>query len=385
MSNQLKPHRDNTSGILISASKTTKQLNKKLRKSFFKSKKRAIRYGLVSVNVGLLLGVIVFVTATRSSGDSIGAPAFSLSAEQELTDPLDTLSGADIAVNVSQLVRMDQATAVRNNADSVNTQLDVVASDSQVVAKPQIVQTNLKSVEDIEEYTVLEGDTIDSIAEKRGISANSIRWSNDLTGSTIDTGKVIIIPPVEGFIYTVEDGDTPKSIADDYSASAAAIIAFNDAEIKGISKDQQIVIPNGEIPAPIVRRPAFASINSGTASGFRFGGSAVYGYNGYDTGYCTWHASNRRAAVGKPIPANLGNASTWKSRAQLAGIGSGSTPQKHAVLWHPPTDYYGHVGFVEDVYADGSILVSDMNYPRWGGVSTRVLSPAQAAAYQYIY
>jgi surface antigen len=200
-----------------------------------------------------------------------------------------------------------------------------------------------------------------------------------LTGETLAAGAQIKIPPVDGVLYKVKQGETAKTIAERYGADDEELIAFNDAEIKGIVAGQEIFIPDGEVPAPIVSQSPAA------ASGFRFGTSAQYGYNGYSFGYCTWHASNRRAAVGKPIPANLGNASTWKARSQLAGIGVGNAPQKFAVLWHPPRDYYGHVGFVEEVYEDGSILVSDMNYPSWNGVSTRKLSPEQAAAYQYIY
>jgi surface antigen len=365
--------------LIESASQSAQQFNRKMKRSFFRSKKRVVRYGLLSVNIALLFGVAIFIISTRSSEPTKAAPTLSLTTEKELSDPLDALSGADIAVNVAQLVRMDQATAVRNNADSVNTQLDIVPSDSQVVAKPQIVVTELKSIQDLDTYITVEGDTIDSIADGYGISADSIRWSNDLTGSAITAGATIKVPPVSGVIYTVKAGETAKSIADRYSSDEAKIIAFNDAEITGLTVGQEIVIPEGSVPAP-VRRSSPA-----TVSGFRFGSSAVYGYNGYDFGYCTWHASNRRAAVGKPIPANLGNASTWKSRAQFAGLATGSTPQQYAVLWHPPFDYYGHVAFVEEMYPDGSILVSDMNYGGWNRITTRTLTPAQAAAYQYIY
>ena len=364
--------------LVSSASDAAQELNKKMKRKFFRSKRKLVRNGLVLTNLLLLIGVVGFIVSTRNDDPTVAAPTLSLAAEQEVTDPLDELSGADIAVHIAQLISMDQATAVRNNADSVNTTLDIVPSGSQVVAKPQIVETDLKSIQDLITYKVKEGDTIKSIAKEFGVSEDTIRWSNDLTGNSINSGAKIKIPPVNGILYTVKQGETAKSIADRYGANEAAIIAFNDAEIKGIKAGQEIVVPNGEVP--VVRRASPA-----TASGFRFGSSAVYGYNGYSFGYCTWHASNRRTAVGKAIPANLGNASTWKVRAQLAGMSVGSKPKKHAVLWHPPRDYYGHVAFVEDVYDDGSILVSDMNYPIWNGVTTRKLSPAQAAAYQYIY
>ncbi len=342
-----------------------------------RGKKRLIRYGLVGVNLILVVGIVAFVIATRGSDNAPQNATLRLTNEAEVTNPLDTLSGADIATNVAELVQLEQATAVRNNADSVNTQLDIVPNDAQVVAKPQIVRTDLKSIRDLKEYVAVEGDTITAIAERAGVSAATIRQANDLTGDTVNVGAKLKIPPIDGLLYTVKDGDTPKSLADRYSASESKIIAFNDAEITGLKVGQEIIIPDGTVP---VRTNSYAAV-----SGFRYGFSARYGGNGYSFGYCTWHAANRRAQVGKPIPANLGNASTWKARAQLAGLSTGSTPQKYAVLWHPPRDYYGHVAFVEDVLPDGSVLVSDMNYPIWNGITTRVLTPAQAAAYQYIY
>ncbi len=353
-----------------------------------------IRYGLLSTNILLVIGVAVFIVSTRNTQpSSSNAPILSLTQQTQLSDPLDELSGADIAVNVAQLVRLEQATAVRNNADTVNLQLDVVPNDSQVVAKPQIVDTKLKSINDLQEYVTVEGDTVASIAEKFGITAETIQWSNDLSGDAVSADATLKIPPVNGLVYEVKDGDTADKIAEKYSANAAAIVAFNDAEISGLVQGQKIVIPDGRVPAPTRRSvPTF--------SGFRFGGaSPVYGYNGYDYGYCTWYAANKRTETGRPIPANLGNASTWKVLAQRAGIGVGNTPAAGAVIWTPPRDYYGHVGYVEAVNPDGSIWISEMNsyggYASmdvdsaktggWGRVSFRLYSAAQAAAYQYIY
>jgi surface antigen len=378
--NLRKSATDTAQPLASQVSETAMAMNKSIKKRYFKSKKRVIRNGLVLTNVALLIAITGFVLASRpQASNSVRKPLLA-SATERVSDPLDTLSSADIAVNIAQLVQMDEATAVTNNADSVNTRLEVVPSDSQVVAKPQIVSTEIKSVKDIKTHVAVEGDTVSSLAEKYGVSQNAIKWSNDLASDAIAVGTELSIPPVEGFIYTVKEGDTAQTIADKYSSSAEKVIAFNDAEISGFVKDQKIVIPGGEIPAPVVRRIAGPAV-----SGFRFGSSAVYGYNGYDYGYCTWYASNRRAEVGRPIPANLGNASTWKSRSQLAGIPVGNVPLAGAVIWTPPRDYYGHVGFVEEVLPDGSVRVSEMNVRGWGVRSEKVLTPAQAAGYSYIY
>jgi surface antigen len=345
----------------------------------FRSKKRFIRYGLLASNLVLVGAVASFIVVNRNGSDaSTAKPVLSLTKLEEVINPLDEISGADIAVNVAELVRMEQATAVRNNADTVNLQLDVVPNDSQVVAKPQIVQTALKSIKDMEEYVTVEGDSVDSVAAKFGITADSVRWSNGLTGTVVAVNTKLSIPPVNGVVYEVKEGDTAEKIAQKYSADAAVIIAFNDAEIGGFVAGQKIVVPDGRVQAPAVRTIS--------ASGFRWGGSSpVYGYNGYDYGYCTWYAANRRAEMGKPVPANLGNASTWKVLSQRAGIPVGNTPAAGAVIWTPPRDYYGHVGIVEQVNEDGSVLISEMNTVGWGVKSSKTLSAEQAANYSYIY
>ena len=46
---------------------------------------------------------------------------------------------------------------------------------------------------------------------------------------------------------------------------------------------------------------------------------------------------------------------------------------------------YGHVGIVEEVRADGSLLVSDMNYRGWNVISTRIIPPNQVGGFNYIH
>jgi N-acetylmuramoyl-L-alanine amidase len=356
----------------------SKSFRSRFRRRIYRSKRSLVRYGFVLSNIVVLVGVGLFIFTFSANADNNSSKTLASTATtNEVADPLDTISSADIAVNIAQLTRLYETVAVTNNADSINAQLNSVPTDSQVVAKPQIVSTDSKSISDIENYVPVEGDSVASIAEKFGVTVESIRWSNNLTGNAVVVGTELVIPPVDGFVYVVKEGDTIDKIAEKYSADARKITSFNDAEIDGIVAGQKIVIPGGKIPTPAARYSA--------ASGFRFGTTPVYGYNGYDFGYCTWYVANRRAEIGRPIPANLGNASTWKARAALAGFGVGTAPQAGAVIWTSPRDYYGHVGFVEEVLADGSVRVSEMNTRGWNVRSEKLLTPEQAAGYWYIY
>lgn len=375
--------------LIKSATSVTEDINRKVKRSLFKSKKRLIRYGLLASNIVILILVAAFILNTRNSDPTSDAPVLSLTQEKVISDPLDQLSGADIAVNVALLVRMDQITSVINRADTVNSQIDVIPNDSQVVAKPQIVETSLKSKKDVINYTVAEGDNVDTLAVKFGLTSETIRLSNGITGSALEIGKTLLIPPVNGLIYKVKNGDTPDNLASKYRAEKSRIIAFNDAEIGGLVEGDNIVIPDGQ--APIV--PARNSY----VGGFAFGSAAVYGYNGYDYGWCTWWAAKRRADVGKPIPANFGDACNWVRAAQRASIPTGSTPSGAGDVIFTNSGCLGHVAFVEEMNEDGSIWVSDMNSRGqvsktdptpaggWNRVSWRLVTPDQFGRFQFIY
>ncbi len=331
-----------------------------------------------------VIGMIALSTNETSPSTAKAVQSHSVLTSVE-AQPLDSLSSADVAVHVARMTGLQEATAVVNKADSVNAQLAVAAPDEAVVAKPQIVGAGLKSKKDIKDYTVVAGDTVTSVANKFGISADTVRISNNITGDSLEVGKVIVISPINGVVYTVKEGDTPASLAEKYFANKENLLIFNDAEITGTFKvGERIVIPDGVQPAaPVVARTA--SYSSGYGYGFSFGTSAVYGANGYDYGWCTWHAANRRNEIGRPIPNNLGNAISWLSVSRAAGLPTGDVPKAGAVVYHKNLGGLGHVAFVEKINEDGSALVSDMNYPIWGSVTYRTVSPAEFGNYAFIY
>lgn len=355
------------------------------RRLFRKSRKRIIRYGLLSANVFVLAIVVVFVVKHPALSQAPAQNSLGTKGSDSISaNPLDQLSSADIAVHIAHMTNLPESAAVTEHADTVNAQLSITAADEKVVAKPQVVNTSTKSVKDIQTYTTVGGDTVPGVAAKLGVSSDSLRWSNSLTGDTLAPGKQLIAPPsgINGIVYTVKAGDTADTLAEKYRTNKDQVIVFNDAEIGGLRLGTRIVIPDGILPS----QRATAAIGGYTTASFAWGGfSAVYSGNGYDYGYCTWWVAYRRAQVGKPIPSNLGNASTWKSLAQRSGLPVSNTPQTYAVIWFPPTNYYGHVGFVEGVNADGSVEISEMNANAgWGRVDNRTIPASEAGRYSYI-
>lgn len=357
--------------------------------------RRFIRYGLLSLNVALLAGIMWFVMQDGSptpSPESRSAVVGTNNDADAPTDPLDQLSSADIAVNLIRMTSSDTAVPVINQADSMQAELAVPPAENIVIAKPQAVSTTLKSNKDIKEYTVQPGEDLAGIAARFGVTSESISWSNALVNGKVVAGSTLLIPPVNAIIYTVKSGDTPDALAQKYKANKEQIVAYNDAELSGLTVGERILIPNGQQPTPAVARGG-----GGASISYSFNFTMGGGYNGYHKGYCTWYVANRRAEVGKPIPAGFGDAYTWDDRAPAAGFETGRTPRQYAAVVTKQVKP-GHVAFVERVNEDGSIWISEMNSSGyesmdtgsrkvggWGKRDYKLVSADQARSYAYIY
>jgi len=319
------------------------------------TRRRIVRYALLSFNLLLLASVGYFVLQSAGSGKpefATGSAASALSGKnQSISDPLDRLSSADIAVNIARIANLPQAVAVTNQADSENAQLAVVQASDSLIAKPQVVATAFKSNKDIQTYTAKSGDTAASIAAQFHITSDSILWSNELANNTIAEGKILYIPPMNGIVYVVKDGDTPEKLAEKYQTTKEKIVASNDAELTGLKPGTRIIIPDGKI-IPV----APAASSGGYASGFPWGGSALYGGNAYIRGYCTWYVASRIA-----VPSNWGNANTWDNLAPRSGWVVSTVPRAGAI-GQTDRGSEGHVAIVEAVSEDGTMIkYSDMN------------------------
>ncbi len=335
-------------------------------------KRHLVRVAIVAGNLVLLIAVTFFVlTATNS-----GAVTQTIVSNQPAgtINPLDQLSSANIALTVARMANLPEATPISNQADSETALLSVAPTNNSIVTKQQVVATNYVSNKDIKTYVVAVGDTVTSIAQKFNISTNSILWSNNISGNNITPGVKLLIPPVSGIVYTVKAGDTPASLAQTYQSNASLIIAYNDAEIKGIYPGERIIIPNGTEPQTI-------NYFTSSAATYGWGSTALYGFNGYDFGECTWWVAKLRIDAGRPLPEDLGNASTWGIRAAAFGLPVGTTPAVGAAVVMS-TYGYGHVAYVTAVHPDGTITISEMNHIGWDIVDTRVVP---AAGLEYIY
>lgn len=348
------------------------------------------------------LGVVAFVLIGIGAGQLVGRVSSEsryIAPQARLDNPIqapqaqtvDEVIAADVAAIVAEEADLLITPNVTNRADTLNAQVTTAATTEEVntavIEKPQLVAPSTKSADDIATIEVSEGQTLASLAAQYGVSEDTIRWANDLRSDRLTPGTKLVIPPVTGVLHTVAAGDTVDSLASTYQSNAEQIAAYNDLEIRGLAAGARVVIPGGVKPTVRAISRATAAISSPRSASFSWGGdSTVYAGNRYAYGYCTYYAFNKRAAAGRPIGSNWGNATTWAALASASGFAVNRTPSAGAVFqtsggWGG----YGHVGYVESVNPDGSILVSEMNYAGWNRVSSRTISADQVGMFNYIH
>ncbi len=104
-------------------------------------------------------------------------------------------------------------------------------------------------------YSVEKGDTIVTIAKKFDISADTIKWENDIDGIEIlSIGQELKILPVTGVAHKVAPQETIYSISEKYKTNAQGIAdfpfnTFADPETFAMVAGQIVIVPGGVPPS----------------------------------------------------------------------------------------------------------------------------------------
>lgn len=322
------------------------------------------------------------------------------STNQTEQSSVDDVVATGVAASVAKSVNLPVAASVSNLAVSAQIKSEFVQSDSLSNTKPQIISSAYEN-KAVTSYTVQAGDTITSLANKYRISAQTIRWANDLTEEdVIEAGDILRLLPIDGVLYAVKSSDTIDAIVKRYKVDKTRLISYNDLEISGLKPNTSIILPSGILPteerpgyvAPVVAINYYAGIGTG------FGGNTWYIATGtgscpqYAFGNCTCYAYNRRIQLGLPVGgsgglAQWGHAASWAYSARLAGLRVDNVPSVGAIMQNGGG--YGHVAVVESIAANGDVTISEMNaYVSGGGwniVSGRVIPAGNAGQYLYVH
>lgn len=157
------------------------------------------------------------------------------------------------------------------------------ASTSQKAMSTESTNTSPRA--EMIDYVAVSGDTISSIAEKFGISVNTILWANNLSlASIISLNQKLVILPVSGFIYKVKSNDTLIKIASEFNVEADKIVEANKLNTSSLKINQSLIIPGAkklpatsiaQKPSPISTLTKKAAVSGIKSSGVTWTSSAL--------------------------------------------------------------------------------------------------------------
>jgi murein DD-endopeptidase MepM/ murein hydrolase activator NlpD len=154
---------------------------------------------------------------------------------------------------------------------------------------PLTVQT--QATQPSRTYTLSAADTLWTIANFYGLTAETIAFANGITDPYhLRLGRQIVIPPSNGAVYTVADGDTVDSVAARFKVDPTVIKDYNRLwlEPENFAACAQIFVQDAVLPtlplpleanASVITRPAIS------APAAKAGGFLPWPVNGVITQY----------------------------------------------------------------------------------------------------
>lgn len=194
---------------------------------------RAGRPLLAVAVVALMLSLVAFVGrqgsgTADSSGIAAGTPTPSLSA-------------------------LVASPATRTPAVTPAPTATKAGEDVPQEANPQPVEESGEAANVPVAHKVQAGETLSEIAERYGISPDTIIWANNGVDDPdfLNEGQELVIPPMSGIMHTVLDGDTLLDVAMMYGSEVESIAEANDLpDPFMIAIGQRLVVPGGVPPEP---------------------------------------------------------------------------------------------------------------------------------------
>jgi surface antigen len=249
-----------------------------------------------------------------------------------------------------------------NKADAATLQLNEASVSNDTIVRMVAVTEKSKSplLEIVEEE--LENET-------KNENQENIKQDEPVKHVVGENESLVIIAEIHKTQWKrIYDKNTQIENPDVINVGDELIIPSEDE----VLEPREIIV---EIPEPVVRNSNSSSVSRNSSNEVKSSTVSRVSSDGnrYVAGYCTWYVKNRRP----DLPNNLGNASTWVSRAAAQGFATGSTPRVGAV-----GQQGNHVVYIESVNADGTVTVSDMN---WSGLYVVTTRTVPASNFKYIY
>jgi surface antigen len=221
------------------------------------------------------------------------------------------------------------------------------------------------------------GATAASLAASYDRNAASIIWANDFgPGVEPQAGSPVLLPPGPGALVLVQSGELPSQFAAGLGIDPSVLLAYNvlqeDAPLAG---GTYLQVPLAQAPQGALNPAAFVPEAAGVPEV-----APSHGGDSFPYGECTYYVATRRAITW------AGNAGQWWQNARWSRP-EGEVPIAGAVAVFEGAGYAydGHVAFVDRVNADGSFLISEMNYDGWGVTDQRTIQANDPSIVGFIY
>src|ERR1700704_1552117 len=92
-------------------------------------------------------------------------------------------------------------------------------------------------------YTVVQGDTLESVGRLFNLPWRYVMWSNPGLRMPLKAGQPLKLPPVPGVVVAVKRGDTPASLAAAYGTEVSTVLGFNGIRGSQLTPGSVLVIP----------------------------------------------------------------------------------------------------------------------------------------------
>ena len=336
------------------------------------------------ISSAIIIGTVFAGSMDKKTGSS-SLPIMLAISDNSYSVSVDQLSELYIVAEIANNVNLESSNYLNMDYISAQTQYNINQTTASKIEKVNIVDTSHLS-RGIIEYVVKDGESMDDIAARFGLTTDQIRWSNNKKDTDIEEGDTLSLPSVAGIIYTVKEDDEIADIADKYNSDTEQIIAYNDLETSGLVEGNRIILPGGELPEK--ERPEYVPPKTTYTTSYPSTRYYSTNSNPMPWGWCTWYAWQWRYEHRddfEQLPGGLGNARYWASQLASRGYSVGSTPAYGAVFVNY-AGYYGHVGIVTAVYDDGDIEITDMNgVAGWGRVGSKTISKSEWAGWSFVY
>ena len=157
--------------------------------------------------------------------------------------------GAPVVAEYYPTVNREETLSLTDSSYLVSNQPQELSTATQISDKPRF---------EILDYEVSSGDVLGTIAEKFGVTVDTIKWANNLKSDRLVSGQILRIPPVTGIVHRVKPGDTIYSLAKYYKTDAQKIVNFPandfaDLDTFSLNVGQTLIVPDGVAPeaAPV--------------------------------------------------------------------------------------------------------------------------------------